>query len=43
MYSVSKGERAMSRALKVYEEFPHGMCATQADMVNPDLHAFVAG
>ncbi len=29
--------------LKVYESLPHGMCATHADTVNPDLLAFVAG
>ena len=28
--------------LKVYEKFPHGMCTTHADVVNPDLHAFIA-
>jgi non-heme chloroperoxidase len=28
--------------LKVYETFPHGMCTTHADIVNPDLLAFVA-
>jgi non-heme chloroperoxidase len=27
--------------LKVYEKFPHGMCTTQAAVVNPDLLAFV--
>jgi len=27
-------------ALKSYEGFPHGMCTTQADVVNPDLLAF---
>jgi non-heme chloroperoxidase len=27
--------------LKVYEGFPHGMCITHADTVNPDLLAFV--
>jgi non-heme chloroperoxidase len=27
--------------LKVYEKFPHGMCTTHADVVNPDLHSFV--
>jgi non-heme chloroperoxidase len=26
--------------LKVYEKFPHGMCTTHADVVNPDLLAF---
>ena len=29
--------------LKVYEAFPHGMCTTHADVVNPDLLAFVSG
>ena len=28
--------------LKVYEKLPHGMCTTHADVVNPDLHAFIA-
>ena len=28
--------------LKVYEKFPHGMCTTHADVVNPDLLAFIA-
>ncbi|QLL63779.1 alpha/beta fold hydrolase [Sinorhizobium mexicanum] len=27
--------------LKIYKNFPHGMCATHADVVNPDLLAFV--
>lgn len=27
--------------LKVYEGFPHGMCATHADVINPDLLAFI--
>jgi non-heme chloroperoxidase len=29
--------------LKVYEGLPHGMCTTHADIVNPDLLAFVKG
>ena len=29
--------------LKVYEKLPHGMCTTHADVVNPDLLAFIAG
>jgi non-heme chloroperoxidase len=29
--------------LKVYKGLPHGLCATHADVVNPDLHAFIAG
>jgi non-heme chloroperoxidase len=27
--------------LKVYEKLPHGMCTTHADIINPDLLAFV--
>ncbi len=27
--------------LKLYEGFPHGMCTTHADVINPDLLAFV--
>jgi non-heme chloroperoxidase len=29
--------------LKVYEKFPHGMCTTHAEVVNPDLLAFIRG
>ncbi len=28
-------------ALKVYQGFPHGMCTTHADVINPDLLAFI--
>jgi non-heme chloroperoxidase len=27
--------------LKVYENFPHGMCTTHAEVVNPALLAFI--
>jgi non-heme chloroperoxidase len=27
--------------LKVYEKFPHGMCTTHADVINPELLAFI--
>ena len=30
-------------ALKVYEGYPHGMLTTHADVINPDLLAFVKG
>jgi non-heme chloroperoxidase len=30
-----------SGTLKVYEKFPHGMCTTHAEAVNPDLLAFI--
>jgi non-heme chloroperoxidase len=29
--------------LRIYEGFPHGMCTTHADVVNPDLLAFING
>lgn len=29
--------------LKVYEKFPHGMCTMHADVINPDLLAFIKG
>ncbi|MFF0950162.1 alpha/beta fold hydrolase [Rhizobium leguminosarum] len=29
--------------LKVYEKFPHGMCTTHADIINPDILAFIKG
>jgi non-heme chloroperoxidase len=29
--------------LKVYEKLPHGLCTTHADVVNPDLLAFIKG
>ena len=32
-----------SGTLKVYNKFPHGMCTTHADVVNPDLLAFIKG
>jgi non-heme chloroperoxidase len=27
--------------LKVYPKFPHGMCTTHAEVVNPDILAFI--
>ena len=27
--------------LKVYQKLPHGMCTTHADVINPDLLAFI--
>ena len=29
--------------LKIYSKFPHGMCTTHADVVNPDILAFITG
>ena len=31
-----------SGTLKIYERLPHGMCTTHADVVNAELHAFIA-
>ncbi|MCC4595492.1 alpha/beta hydrolase [Xanthomonas campestris pv. phormiicola] len=30
-------------SLKVYPGYPHGMCTTHADVINPDLLAFIQG
>ena len=36
------GEQLLKKStLKVYEKFPHGMCTTHADVVNPELLAFI--
>ena len=32
-----------SGMLKVHKKFPHGMCTTHADVVNPELLAFIKG
>jgi non-heme chloroperoxidase len=29
--------------LKVYQGYPHGMLTTHADVINPDLLAFIKG
>jgi len=29
--------------LKTYEGYPHGMCTTHADVINPDLLAWIEG
>jgi non-heme chloroperoxidase len=34
---------APQATLKVYEGFPHGMCTTHHETVNPDLLAFITG
>jgi non-heme chloroperoxidase len=30
-------------SLKIYQEFPHGMCTTHADVINADVLAFIKG
>jgi non-heme chloroperoxidase len=32
-----------SSTLKVYKGYPHGMCTTNPDVINPDLLAFFKG
>jgi hypothetical protein len=27
--------------LRVYQDYPHGMCSTHTDQINPDLRAFI--
>jgi non-heme chloroperoxidase len=36
-------ELLKKHTLKVYEGFPHGMCTTHPDVINPDLLAFIRG
>ena len=39
--SLLQAKLLKNATLKVYKGFPHGMCTTHADTVNPDLLAFV--
>jgi non-heme chloroperoxidase len=42
--SALLSEKLLKRGtLKVYEKFPHGMCTTHADVVNPALLTFIKG
>jgi len=34
-------ELLQNSTLKVYEQFPHGMCTIKAEVINPDLLAFI--
>jgi len=36
-------KRVKHGTLKVYPGFPHGMCTTHAEVINPDLLAFIKG
>jgi len=31
-----------TNTLKVYQKLPHGMCTTHAEVINPDLLAFIS-
>ncbi|TCP67484.1 non-heme chloroperoxidase [Sphingomonas sp. PP-CE-1G-424] len=39
--SVLQAKLLQNAALKIYKGFPHGMLTTHADVINPDLLAFV--
>jgi non-heme chloroperoxidase len=41
--SVLQAELIKGSTLKIYEGFPHGMLTTHAEVINPDLLAFVKG
>lgn len=39
--ALLSAELLKNAKLKVYETFPHGMCTTHAEVINPDLLAFI--
>ena len=39
--SLKQHELLQNSTLKVYEGYPHGMLTTHADVINPDLLAFI--
>ena len=40
--SAKKSAKLLKHStLKIYQKFPHGMCTTHAEVVNPDLLAFI--
>jgi non-heme chloroperoxidase len=39
--AVKQAELLSNGTLKIYEGFPHGMLTTHADIINPDLLAFI--
>ena len=41
--SLKQAELLQNGTLKIYKGFPHGMLTTHADVINPDLLAFVRG
>ncbi|QRG06542.1 alpha/beta hydrolase [Xanthobacter dioxanivorans] len=41
--SLLQAKLLKNATLKVYEGFPHGMLTTHADVINPDLLAFIKG
>ncbi|MFJ4075368.1 alpha/beta fold hydrolase [Curtobacterium sp. NPDC089991] len=41
--SLKQAELLSDSTLKVYEGYPHGMLTTHADVINPDILAFIRG
>ncbi|WIB60181.1 alpha/beta hydrolase [Curtobacterium sp. MCLR17_007] len=41
--SLKQAELLSDATLKVYEGYPHGMLTTHADVINPDILAFIRG
>ena len=41
--SLLQGKLLKNATLKVYEGYPHGMMTTHADVINPDILAFIQG
>jgi non-heme chloroperoxidase len=39
--SLLQAKLLRNSTLKIYPGYPHGMCATNADVINPDLLAFI--
>jgi len=40
-YAADVAEPVKNSTLKVYKGYPHGMCTTHSDVINPDLLAFI--
>jgi non-heme chloroperoxidase len=40
---VAIEDSALLSAKLVYQKFPHGMCTTHSDVIDPDLLAFIRG
>ena len=41
--AVKQAELLQNATLKIYEGYPHGMLTTHADVINPDILAFIQG
>jgi len=39
--AIKQAELLPNATLKIYEGYPHGMLTTHADVINPDLLAFI--